>query len=196
MKQYTKNGVIKTRNRIVIKKEGMQILNPTEEMIYEDGWVDYIAPKPAARTKSRMEVVQELVVKQWNERTDINNEEALDYAVIVYPFAKFVGQTLPVGKIISYDNKLWRVRQEHVALDIYPPSLDTASLYEVIEKEHDGSANDPIPYNPPMEIMEGKHYTESGSKYLYLCTRSSGTALSHSLNDLVGVYVEIVDEVE
>ena len=42
------------------------------------------------------------------------------------------------------------VRQEHTALSVYEPSLATASLYEVIEKEHEGTLADPIPYMPPM----------------------------------------------
>lgn len=48
MTKYTKTidgkVVIKECNRIVIKKDGMQIFNPTNEMILEDGWVEYVAP--------------------------------------------------------------------------------------------------------------------------------------------------------
>ena len=46
MKQYTKDGQIKYANRIVVIKDGMQIINPTEEMILADGWVEYVAPTP------------------------------------------------------------------------------------------------------------------------------------------------------
>lgn len=194
MKQYIKNGVIKTRNQIVIKKDGRQYINPTEELILADGWVEYVyVPKPyvpTPRTKSKFEIVEELVVKQWNERTDITNEEALDYMVIVYAWEEFIGKVLPMGKIVSYDDRLWRVRQEHTVLKEYVPSLATASLYEVIEKEHEGTLEDPIPYMPPMEIFEGKYYVEND--ILYLCTRSSGTALSHNLSDLINIYVEMI----
>lgn len=37
MKQYTKNKQIKLANRIVIIKDGMQIINPTEEQILAVG---------------------------------------------------------------------------------------------------------------------------------------------------------------
>lgn len=190
MKQYTKTidgkTVIKEAKRIVILADNMQILNPTHDMLIADGWVEYVAPV-VAPTKSRMQVVQELVVKQFNDRTDITNEEALDYAVIVYPWERHIGKELAVGKVVSHNNKLWRVRQTHTAL--YAPSLDTAALWEVIDHEHAGTADDPIPYAPPMEVLEGKHYIDNG--VIYLCTRSSGTALSHSLADLVGIYVEL-----
>lgn len=44
MKVYQKDGVIKTANRIVVNKDGMQIINPTEEQILADGWVEYVEP--------------------------------------------------------------------------------------------------------------------------------------------------------
>lgn len=198
MKTYTKNGEIKQANRIVVRitkevngeQKTFQVINPTEEMILADGWVEYVAPEvtPTPRAKSKFEIVQELVTKQWNERTDISNAEALDYAVIVYDFEHYIGEELAQGKIVSYDDKLWRVRQTHTCQADWTPSLDSASLWEVIEVEHEGTESDPIPYTVPMEIFEGKYYTEDNQ--LYLCTRDSGTALSHPLSALVGLYVE------
>ena len=57
MKRYIKDGIIKTRNQIVIKgqrtikdKDGNEKVvstntyNPTEEMILADGWVEYVTP--------------------------------------------------------------------------------------------------------------------------------------------------------
>lgn len=44
MKRYIKNNQIKTRQEIVIVKNGMRTINPTEEQIFADGWVEYIAP--------------------------------------------------------------------------------------------------------------------------------------------------------
>lgn len=44
MKLYKKDTQIKSANKIVLIKDGMQIFNPTEEMILEDGWVEFVAP--------------------------------------------------------------------------------------------------------------------------------------------------------
>ena len=44
MKRYIKDGKIKHRNEIVIRKDGMSTFNPTEEMILADGWEEYITP--------------------------------------------------------------------------------------------------------------------------------------------------------
>lgn len=49
MKRYIKeiNGkkIIKFANKIVIIKDGFQIINPTQEMILEDGWIEYTETK-------------------------------------------------------------------------------------------------------------------------------------------------------
>lgn len=193
-KQYIKDGVIKSRNNIVLKvtreingKEyKLQVVGPSEEAILADGWVEYILPKVEPK-KSRMQIVQELVVKQYNERTDITNEEALDYMAIIYPWDYYLDKVLTEGMMVTYEDKPWRVRQTHTPLEIYPPSLATASLYEAIDKEHDGTLEDPIPYNPPMEIFIDKYYIENNE--IYKCIRNSDTALSHSLRDLIGIYV-------
>lgn len=171
------------------KEVKLQVINPSEEAILADGWVEYIPPKVEPK-KSRMQIVQELVVKQYNERTDISNEEALDYMAIIYPWDYYLDKVLTEGMMVTYEDKPWRVRQTHTPLEVYPPSLTTASLYEAIDKEHSGEANDPIPYTPPMEVFEGKYYTQDG--VVYRCTRNSGVALTHRLADLVGLYVEVV----
>ena len=48
MKKYVKEidgeKVYKTRQQIVISKNGMSTYNPTEQMILDDGWVEYIDP--------------------------------------------------------------------------------------------------------------------------------------------------------
>ena len=44
MKRYIKDNKIKTAKQIIIRKDGKQIINPTEEMILANGWVEYIAP--------------------------------------------------------------------------------------------------------------------------------------------------------
>lgn len=120
----------------------------------------------------------------------LTNNQALSVKEFYPKWEDKVGSTIESGYITLYQDNLWKARQTHVAMEIYPPSLDTASLYEVIVKDHDGTMEDPIPYIPPMEIEEGKYYTED--KVLYKCTRSSGTALNHDLASLVGIYVEKV----
>jgi hypothetical protein len=45
MKLYIKDNILKSINKITLIKDGMQIFNPTEEMILEDGWVEWGQPE-------------------------------------------------------------------------------------------------------------------------------------------------------
>lgn len=121
---------------------------------------------------------------------NLTDNQALSVKELYPRWEDKVNSTIEMGYITLYNDKLWRARQTHTALEIYPPSLDTASLYEVIVKDHEGTMEDPIPYTPPMEIFEGKYYTQFD--VLYKCTRNSGTALTHDLFDLRGIYVELI----
>ena len=47
MKQYIKDGIILPVSRIIIYTEDSQIFNPTEEMLLNDGWVEYVKPEPS-----------------------------------------------------------------------------------------------------------------------------------------------------
>lgn len=188
---YIKDNIIRERHRIVIVKDGLQIINPTEEMVLADGWISYSPPAPPEPQPTITDQLRDMVLEQYNGRTDITDEEALKRPLLVYSWDTYMGKSLAAGQVVSHDGKLWRVRQDVAAvLDNQPPSLATAALYEVIEVEPAGTQDDPIQYTPPMEIFNGKYYTQGG--VLYKCTRDSGQALTHDLAALVGLYVEVV----
>lgn len=124
--------------------------------------------------------------------TSIPSKTALEMPDMFPNFVDMIGEVVKTGQILRYMGQLYRVRQDHTVQAIYTPCLETAALYEVIDREHAGTLADPIPYAPPMEIFSGKYYKQNG--VLYLCTRDSGQPLAHNLEDLVGTYVETVDE--
>lgn len=205
VKEINGAQVVKTREHIVLKElrtvvdpatgeeyeVEVQLFNPSDDKLYADGWALYEEPALIAEQgtrKSEYTIMQELVAKEFNARRDITNNEALDYMAIIYPWSMYIDKPLEEGTIVIHEDMPWRVRQAHTAQSIYPPSLDTASLYEAIDKEHTGEADDPIPYTPPMEVYEGKYYTQGD--VVYICTRDSGTALTHDLSALVGLYFE------
>ena len=189
---YKKDGKIKERSRIIIFKNDQQIINPTDEMVIADGWVKYVAPDPVVDNSSEMsKQLQDALLDQYNKRTDITDEDALKRPLLVYEWDTYIGKSLKTGQIVSYESKLYRVRQDiSTVIEGWAPQLSTASLYEVIEVASAGTIDDPIPYTPPMEIFNGKYYTQNGVKYK--CIRDSQTALSHNLADLVALYVEVV----
>lgn len=77
---------------------------------------------------------------------------------------------------IEYQGELWKVRQDiPVVLENQPPSIETASLYERIDVEHEGTIDDPIPYDQTMTVHKDKYYIQNG--VLYLCIEDSGQPL-------------------
>lgn len=121
-----------------------------------------------------------------------DDAKALENKELYISFDKLIGLTVPVGYKFTYEDKLYKTRQDNLLIqEQYKPSIDTASLYEEINEVNQGTLEDPIPYNNNMELFEGLYYIQN--EVIYKCTRSTGTAVFHNLKDLVGLYVETVE---
>ena len=77
MKQYTKTideqTVIKPRNKIVVVANGRQYINPTEEILYADGWTEYVIPEPTAEEllqRARQRKVRE--IERYDSSSEVN----------------------------------------------------------------------------------------------------------------------------
>lgn len=126
-----------------------------------------------------------LGVKQARLITD--DQEALAVQVLYKEWNKQLGKHLSVGEYVQHEGKLYRVLQAHTAQETWAPGVGTESIYVVIDKEHAGTKDDPIPYDGNMELFNGKYYIQNG--VVYLCNRDSGIPLYNNLADLVGTYV-------
>ena len=129
-----------------------------------------------------------LAVKQARQITD--DQEALELQILYKSWDQQIGKQLNVGEYVQHEGKLYRVLQAHTAQSTWAPGNGTESLFVVIDKEHAGTLDDPIPYEGNMELFNGKYYIQN--EVVYVCTRDSGTPLYHDLSSLVGVYVEEV----
>ena len=96
-----------------------------------------------------------------------------------------------VGDRVESDGKLWKCRQAHTSQENWKPSIDTASLWEVINVENAGTLDDPIPYDQTMTVYNGKYYLEEG--IIYKCIRDSGQPLYATCASLVGNYFEVAE---
>lgn len=166
--------------------------NAIDELDFEYEEVEDYVELEGASTLDEVVSLREQISKATRKinRIGLTDKEALSVKEFYPHWEDFIGKTLEIGFVVLHNDNLYRSRQTHTVQSDWYPSLNTASLYEVIEVEHEGTESDPMPYTPPMEIFEGKYYTESDQ--LYLCIRDSGTALSHPLSSLVGLYVKIV----
>lgn len=95
-----------------------------------------------------------------------------------------------VGYKVQHGGKLWRCIQAHISQADWTPDIAT-SLFEQIDETHAGTMEDPIPYDGNMALVNGLYYTQDG--VTYLCIRDTVNPVYNALKDLVGIYVERVD---
>ena len=106
-------------------------------------------------------------------------------------FAQYeVGKDYAIGDRFQYNGELYKVLQAHISQQSWVPGIGTESLYVRVDDIHAGTADDPIPYNGNMELVENLYYIQDN--VLYKCTRSTGSAVYNALSELVGIYVEVV----
>lgn len=199
MKQYYKiiDGVtVFYHDPLVIN--GMQIYNPSEELILAAGWIEYTpppTPEPEPVDETKYEPYEEEVVaklkqllqEQVKQQTD---EEALDTIELFPTWISKIGVQVNQGDRLYFDDKLYKVLQTHTPQEQWRPDA-TASLYVQVVADDSGTIDNPVVYEVGMELVEGKYYTEDGVKYI--CIRELAQCVWH-LNALVGNYVEVVNE--
>lgn len=91
----------------------------------------------------------------------------------------------------QYGGKLYKCRQQHTSQDGWEPNL-TPALWAVVDIE-DGSREHPKTYSAGMELEQDLYYTEDG--VLYVCIRSTGVPVYNPLAELIGIYVEVAEDV-
>lgn len=132
-------------------------------------------------------------------KMELTDEESLQFKDLYPEWATFIGKSLSAGFKVFHNDKLYKVKQEVATVldqDGYRPGESgSEALYEEINEPdaggHQGTKEDPIPYNNNMELFEGKYYSQSG--VTYKCTRNTEQAVYHDLSALVGLYVEVAE---
>ena len=119
---------------------------------------------------------------------------------LVYPV--WGSEDLPMGTSMKTDDKfqypkgtLYAVITPHNLQADWIPGKGTESLYRRIDEEHEGTLEDPIPYDGNMILENGKYYSQDGKTYK--CIRDTGIPVYDSLATLAtvqgGSYVEEVE---
>lgn len=199
MKLYTKDGKVSSLDNIIVIKDGMQVINPTEEQVLADGWTEYepepYVPQPKLEP-DMYEMVSAVRMMVQPQLASLPDNEAVNVKALYDPWVSKIGKEIKKDNKVYYDDKLFKARQNiNPVLENHPPGSGTQSLYEEINETHAGTLEDPIPYNSEhdplfsgMELEEGKYYIQDG--ITYLCTRNTDIAVYADLKDLVGIYVE------
>ena len=183
MKLYQKDGKVSSLNNIILIKDGMQVINPTEEQVLADGWTVYepepYVPQPKLEP-DMYEMVSAVRMMAQPQLLTLSDDEAVKVKALYDPWASKIGKEIKKDNKVYYDDKLFKARQDiNPVLENQPPGSGTQSLYEEINETHAGTL---------MELEEGKYYIQDG--ITYLCTRNTDIAVYADLKGLVGIYVE------
>ena len=158
-----------------------------------DGKVIYDIPEGSAEKEMQESQLQVMVMSAYRTTflNELPDQEASIIPLCYDTWSSYIGKGLNQGDRVEYNGKLWKVRQNiPTVLENQYPCTDTAALYEVIDVEHEGTLEDPIPYDQNMEVFKDKYYIEDG--ITYKCIRDSGQPLYASCASLVGNYFEAV----
>lgn len=141
-----------------------------------------------AKRPLTMEEVVRLTIAKTINSIAIEDETALRMVEFYPEWA--TGTAYPAGHKVQRNGKLWRCIQAHTSQVTWEPE-NAASLWEVINETHSGTADDPIPYDGNMALESGKYYIQDD--VVYLCNRDTGQPVYNALSELVGIYVEVAE---
>lgn len=145
---------------------------------------------PDRRPLSQSEVSKLIIAQQINTLV-VDDNTALRMKSFYPTFESIVGQTVKQGNKFTYGGKLWSVVQPELTIQShYAPGAGMESLYTEVCETHDGTLEDPIPYDGNMALENGKHYVQNFT--IYLCNRDTINPVYNPLSELVGLYVEEV----
>lgn len=129
----------------------------------------------------------------------LTDDEAIGAKYAHAEWKEFINGKLDTGNRVINDDWLWKVRQPiNPVLEIYPPSVDTAALYERMDENHKGTEYDPKLYAPGMTLEQGKYYTEieDGVRMQYYCFYGTINPVYAHLKELININVRLVTVVQ
>ena len=122
------------------------------------------------------------------QKTELTDQEALKTKNLQKPWK--VGENVIEGDRRQYDGLLYKCRQAHTTQEDWTPDVYQAG-WEVIDEEHAGTQEDPIPWSTGMHPEEGKYYIEG--ELIAKCIEDPKTTLYGTLASLCpGRYFEAV----
>lgn len=104
-------------------------------------------------------------------------------------------EAVKVGACRTYGEKVYRARQGHTTQADYTPDV-TPALWTIIDMEHAGTVEDPIPATRGMEYVYGKIYLDPEDGRVYQCERIGANPgdtiiLQYLPHELIGQYFSL-----
>lgn len=160
------------------------------ELMNSEAWThgeDYVQPNEDFAKVKAMQILTAQTTAEIN-KMNLSNKEKNEVKEFYPKWEDYIGESLnEVGFIVHYvgDDKLYEILQpvpvvqEHQTPNAVPANYGWVS-------EHEGTKEDPIPYQHMMVIRKDKYYTQNGKLYIGLQNAPNGYAADlNTLSTLV-----------
>ena len=116
---------------------------------------------------------------------DLSNNDTIKYKDYLPDWNDYVGKSLPKDFKFQYNNQPYKTIQAvNIVLSNHTPDIVYA-LYAIINEEHEGTLEDPIPYVQQMAIEKGKYYSQYG--VVYIAIQNMPTGMPYDLNQIPAI---------
>ena len=116
---------------------------------------------------------------------DLSNNDTIKYKDYLPDWNDYVGKSLPINFKFKYNNQPYQTIQAvNIVLSNQTPDIVYA-LYTIINEEHEGTLDDPIPYVQQMSIEKGKYYSQYD--IIYLAIQDMPTGMPYDLSQIPAI---------
>ena len=116
---------------------------------------------------------------------DLSNNDAIKFKDYLPYWADYINKSMPKDFKFQYNNQPYKTLQYiNIVLENQTPDIVYA-LYAIINEEHDGTLEDPIPYVQQMAIEKGKYYSQYD--IIYLAIQDMPTGMPYDLSQIPAI---------
>lgn len=116
---------------------------------------------------------------------DLSDNDTIKYKDYLPNWNDYLNKSLPKDFKFQYNNQPYKTLQYiNIVLPNETPDLVYA-LYAIINEEHEGTLEDPIPYVQQMAIEKGKYYIQYD--IIYLAIQDMPTGMPYDLNQIPSI---------
>ena len=116
---------------------------------------------------------------------DLSNNDTIKYKDYLPDWNDYINKSLPKDFKFRYNNQPYKTLQYiNIVLENQTPDI-VYSLYAIINEEHEGTLEDPIPYQQQMAIEKGKYYIQYD--VVYIAIQDMPTGMPYDLNQIPSI---------
>lgn len=146
------------------------------QLMNSEAWThgeDYVQPNEEYAKVKAMQILTKETTANINNMK-LSNKEKNDVKEFYPKWEEYIGKSLnEVGFIVNYNDKIYEILQA-VPIVIEGQTPDKVPANYGIVSEHEGTKEDPIPYERMMVIRKDKYYKQNGKLYIGLMYAPNG----------------------